>query len=109
MELESKMLTKEQALALLTRKLERIDSSRYDPVVDDRNTIERPFGWVFYYNSRKFIETGSDRYRLLGPGPVIVDRHSGVIKFFGSDTSDEEAIEEYERELEGGRGQSKPK
>ena len=100
------MITKEQALELLTKKLAQLDSSHYDLTIDDRDTIERPFGWVFFYNSRKFIETGLERYLILGPGPVIVDRNSGAIKFFGSETSDEEAIEEYERELKGGRGQT---
>ena len=86
--------------------LEVLIMMHYDAHGHDRDTIERPFGWVFSYNSKKFIETGSIRYLRIGLRPVIVDRHSGAIKFFGTPTSDEEAIQEYERELEGGRGQA---
>jgi hypothetical protein len=36
-------------------------------------------GWLFFYNSKDFIETGSFSSRLVGNGPIFVDR-SGVVK-----------------------------
>lgn len=53
-------------------------------VVVEKNTIEKPFGWIFFYNSERFIETGESRYRLAGNDPVIVNKHNGSVEFFGS-------------------------
>jgi hypothetical protein len=36
-------------------------------------------GWLFFYNSKDFIETGSFSSMLVGNGPIFVDR-SGVVK-----------------------------
>ena len=36
-------------------------------------------GWLFYYNSKAFIETGNFRDALAGNGPIFVDR-SGVVQ-----------------------------
>jgi hypothetical protein len=40
-------------------------------------------GWLFFYNSKEFIETGSFSSSLVGNGPIFVDRN-GVLKIFGS-------------------------
>lgn len=37
-------------------------------------TIEEPFGWVFFYNSTTFAETGDALHALAGNSPFIVDR-----------------------------------
>lgn len=42
-------------------------------------TIEVAEGWVFFYNSREFIETGDFISALAGNGPIFVDR-SGAIR-----------------------------
>ncbi len=47
-------------------------------VVDD-DTIEREWGWVFFYQSRLWIETGESRYKGPDPGPLIVNRHAGTL------------------------------
>jgi hypothetical protein len=66
-------------------------------VVLDEHTIERPCGWFFFYNSKKFMETGLFSHRLAGNGPVFVDINSGSIKFFGAHQS----LEEIKAEIEG--------
>jgi len=43
------------------------------------STKEYDFGWVFYYNSAKFIETGDIRNALGGNAPLIVNRLSGEL------------------------------
>jgi hypothetical protein len=45
-------------------------------IVDD-STIERPWGWVFFYESRRFLETRDSSAQLLGNAPIIVERESG--------------------------------
>lgn len=40
---------------------------------------EHEFGWVFYYNSAKFIETDDFREALDGNAPLIVNKVSGEL------------------------------
>jgi len=53
------------------------------------STEEYDFGWVFYYNSAKFIETGDLREALVGNAPLIFNKESGELVVTGTahDTS----------------------
>ncbi|HNO78558.1 MAG TPA: YrhB domain-containing protein [Phycisphaerae bacterium] len=55
---DPKVLTKQEAEAIVRAHLERISKSGPRGVeveiVSDA-TIERPFGWVFFYNSVEFL------------------------------------------------------
>lgn len=93
------MLTKNEALELVSKKLNEMDPTGEPCVVVDSHTIEKPFGWVFFYNTKKFVETGVFRYRLAGNGPVIVNKHDGTIEFFGTVKPPSEFIAEYESKL----------
>ena len=42
-------------------------------------TIEVNEGWVFFYNTREFIETRNFTSRLAGNGPIFVNRN-GVVR-----------------------------
>jgi hypothetical protein len=55
-----------------------------------KHTIETEFGWVFFWNSRRFLETDEIQYALAGNAPLIVDRRDGSIH----ETSTAEPIEE---------------
>jgi hypothetical protein len=52
-------------------------SADFELVVLDEQTIERPFGWVFFYNTRKYAETGDRRASLIGNCPIVVERMTG--------------------------------
>jgi hypothetical protein len=47
-------------------------------------TEEYDFGWVFYYNSAKYIETGDCRLALVGNAPLIFDKRSKEIIVTGT-------------------------
>ena len=68
-------------------------------IVVDSATIERPFSWVFFYNTKRYLETGDYRYQLAGNGPVMVNKHDGSIEFWVAWKPVDTLIEEYEREL----------
>ena len=91
------MLTKSEALDLVSSKLLQMSGPDDPFVIVDAGTIEKPFGWVFFYNSQKFIETGDYRYQLAGNGPVIVNRSDGSVEFCGTSRAVDALIEEYER------------
>jgi hypothetical protein len=48
------------------------------------HTEEHDFGWVFFYNSTKYIETGDYREALLGNAPLIVNKVSKEIIVTGT-------------------------
>jgi hypothetical protein len=49
-------------------------------VIIDKYTVEKPYGWIFSYNTQKFLETGDYSYSVVGNGPVIVNRKTGEVE-----------------------------
>lgn len=64
----------------------------------DEHTIEEDFGWVFFYTSKLYYETGDFRYALAGNAPMIVDRRDGSIHITGTAYPTSYFIEEYRRQ-----------
>lgn len=71
------MIEVDHAVALAADRLHEIEKkSAIDLVIVERE--DRPRGWVFYYNSRKFVETQEFRYLIGGNGPIVVT-HDGAV------------------------------
>ena len=85
-----RMIDKSSAIDLVSKKLAEMAPVGEVWIVIPEQTIEKPFGWVLYYNSKEFVETGDFIHRLAGNGPVIVEKRSGAMRFFGSSQSLEE-------------------
>ena len=91
------MTTREDARALVEQYLAEQDLTvDVDVVLLDDATIERPWGWVFFYESRQFVESGDSDEFLLGNVPLIVERGSGRLILTGSAESIEFYVENYE-------------
>jgi hypothetical protein len=89
--------TREEARVLVERYLERHDSSSdHETVILDRATIERSWGWVFFYQSRAYVESGDVSHALAGNAPLIVERDSGRVLVTGTG----EPIESYLHKFE---------
>ena len=58
--------------------------------------IRKPYGWIFFYNSRRYLETRSPLLALAGNGPVVVERH-GQLHQLGSAHAPDVTIAEFER------------
>jgi hypothetical protein len=67
-------------------------------VLEDE-TIDRPYGWVFFYQSREYVETGDARTMLFGNAPLIFNRASGEIRVTGTALPAEEYLRQYEAGL----------
>jgi immunity protein 35 of polymorphic toxin system len=98
------MLTKDEARALVVAELERPPKDLYpdhptDLVVLDDCTIEREWGWVFFYTSDRFLKTGDFSYGLAGNAPYIVNRDTGELLTTGTANPIDYYIAEYERKL----------
>ena len=81
-------------LAAISRELEP-DAA----VIIESATIERTFGWVFFYQSREHLRSGSLSHALAGNAPLIVDRLTGDIVATGTTHPIEHYLAEYEASL----------
>ena len=48
-----------------------------DVVIDDTRTRQHPAHWVFFYDTRAFLQTGDPDGALAGNVPLVVDRRTG--------------------------------
>lgn len=92
------MLNFEDAIAAVEKQLAKIDDLPEGDslVLVPEHTIERPFGWVFFYTSRLYRDTGDIKYALAGNAPLIVNRSSGEVVATGTSRPVEHYIAEYE-------------
>ncbi|AEG00867.1 YrhB domain-containing protein [Methylomonas methanica] len=93
------MITREQAEELVSKQV--CGPHEWLPpddeiVLVDSATIERSWGWVFFYTSRKWSETGDIQYALAGNAPVIVERDTAKLIETGTAYSAEHYIDRYE-------------
>lgn len=63
----------------------------------DSATIEKPYGWIYFYNSRRFLETRDMIHGIAGNGPLVVLAASGEVVTLGTARRSEDAIREFER------------
>ena len=60
-------------------------------------TIEKTYGWIFFYVTQKYVETGEFQYALAGNGPLVVEKQDGAVYRLGTSRPVEENIREFER------------
>jgi hypothetical protein len=67
------------------------------PNIEEEVTLQTEFEetksyWVFFYNTRDYIETGNISYALLGNGPLLVEKSTGRARLGRSDSRWREEI-----------------
>jgi hypothetical protein len=65
--------------------------------VVEQATIEKPYGWYFHGQSKKFLATGNIDDMLVGSGGFLVERENGRIVEFGSAYPSETWLANYEK------------
>lgn len=58
---------------------------------------EHDFGWIFFWNTQEFVDTGDHRYALVGNTPLVVDRNDGQLYAFSTASPLERSIEQYRK------------
>jgi hypothetical protein len=66
-----------------------------DLVLLEESTMEFPHGWIFFYQSKGFVETGDERQFLLGNAPILIDRRDGSLHETGTARRTEYYIQNY--------------
>lgn len=93
------MIDKETAKKIACEYIETLffeGSDEYELVLMDEYTIEKPYGWIFSYNTKKFLLTKDYGDALVSNGPVIVNKETGSLTPIGGGPFMKEEIREYE-------------
>jgi hypothetical protein len=85
-------MTLAEARETALRYLAEHSSPDLELALDDAQTVERGRDWVFFYNSRAYLESGSIGDALAGNGPLAVDRENGELRVLPADRPWEETL-----------------
>ncbi|RYU80451.1 YrhB domain-containing protein [Hymenobacter persicinus] len=99
------MLSFEEAYLIALCELEKLNANSYgdpyavtDCVLVDKHILTKPYGWIFVYNSKRFLETKDIGYGLLGNAPFIVNRYDGSVTVTSTAHELKHYLAEYEKE-----------
>ncbi len=73
------MIDKKTAEKIVTEYLNHCYPVQGDKlVILDEYTIETAYGWVFFFNSQRYLETNDFHYMVAGNGPLLVKKNVTV-------------------------------
>ncbi|MCP3368029.1 YrhB domain-containing protein [Bradyrhizobium cajani] len=88
----------EKAAALATAWVEL--TSEGSARIQRELTVAKPYGWIFFHQSKEFLDGGDFTAQLVGNVPFIVDRDTLELRITGSSAMPlEYHLAEYERTL----------
>lgn len=94
----TKQWTHEEARAAVYAYLAKLQAGRsYQLAVMEDRTRSEEFGWVFFYNTRQFVESGDVQWALGGNAPLIFDRRTGELHVTGTAHPIEHYIDEFRK------------
>jgi len=67
-------------------------------ILEDK-TIDAEFGWVFFYESKNYIDSGDYADMLMGNAPIIINKNTGEIHITGTAEPIEFYIQSYKESL----------
>ena len=73
-----------EARRLVYEFFRTLTSSNEDPsdlASREDMTRDESFGWVFFWDDRRYIETGDDLYSIEGNLPLVVLRKTGQVMY----------------------------
>ncbi len=93
--IELKMITYDEAKAIAQKNI-----PSHHSIVE---TIEKPYSWYFFSQTKQYVETGDFHDMEVGSGGFLVEKENGRIVEFGSVYSLEENLKIYEAGLAYGK------
>ena len=93
------MLTRRDAEQLVYARINAEDTDAEQTVelaIIDDETIEKEYGWIFFYQTKEYLCTGNALDALVGNAPYIVDKFTGELVETGTANPVEDYIAEYE-------------
>lgn len=93
------MLTREEARQLVYARINAEDpytDQAVELAIIDSETIEKEYGWVYFYQTTEYLKTGDIVDGLVGNAPYIVNKYTGELIETGTANPVEDYIAEYE-------------
>ena len=92
------MLTYQQARQLADQEVSRMNDMGIvgDLTIVGSSTLEKSYARIFFYDSKRHIETGDIVYTVAGNTPPFISKFDGHISFFPTGLSIDQMIMEYE-------------
>lgn len=72
-------------------------TKREDVVIIDEETIEKPYGWIFFYNTKAAISKRDLFSGLVGNGPILVSKKDGKVYILGTEKKIQFYLDEFEK------------
>jgi hypothetical protein len=72
------LLTIEEATSIAVEWVQQQSSATNELVVVQEETVARPYGWFFSYDSKQFLATQDFDYAIAGNAPILVDKRGHV-------------------------------
>lgn len=92
------LTTYDEARKTAQAELVKMSASTYGDLVFvllDAHTLTEPYGWVFFYDSQKHVESQAFEDSLAGNAPLLVLRDTGEVRVLGTARSAEYYLEPY--------------
>lgn len=67
-------------------------------VILDAHTIERSYGWVFFYDSQRHVQSGDFRDSIAGNAPILITKADGKIHETGTAMPIEHYLKKFDAE-----------
>ena len=80
------------ALAFASKEFNLSDEGDEVRVIVEK-TLEFNTGWVFFYNSARFLDSGDFAFMLLSNKPIFVEKGSGRQRYLRTDIPFSEQVE----------------
>jgi hypothetical protein len=93
------MISEMQAIEIAKRHIdEQCRSVEGGVAIVGSCTVRKPYGWIFFYNSARYLQTHDPLEALAGNGPLVVMGSDGSTYQLGSALSPAVTIADFERE-----------
>lgn len=89
------MLTDKEMLTTAEKFLKKIGNG-IEILIEHDETIKKPYGNVYRYNSKEYIQTGNFNKSLVGNGPILVEKEKGRVVNLGTANNLEDELKAYE-------------
>jgi hypothetical protein len=95
------VITFEEARKRVVVEISKTDPYSPDLVLEiiDEDTIEKEWGWIFYYDSAAHLRSGDIKDAIAGNAPIFVNRSTGELVITGTAWPIDKYIEDYETRL----------
>jgi hypothetical protein len=95
------LLTVEEATRLAREWVQHHSSVSDEVVLNEEQTIARPYGWFFFYNTKQFLATRDMDDALFGNAPILVDK-CGHVHVTGTANPIEHYVAEFDAQYQRG-------